>query len=165
MNNIEDKIVVATLDNNIDGNEYHLTSVYIALGTEYKLNDVNNISEHEYISFLSYKIENPKEITFFLDPKKFKTIFQINVHDIGDEFVFDKKPVFTVHINDQTKADDEGYFSVYYVATLNVDKLIKHQNQNNFGLELSRKNGDDDIIFTKSKQSFRSYQFYHKKDK
>ena len=42
MNNIEDKIKVATLDNNIDGKEYHLTSVYIGLGIEYKLNDMNN---------------------------------------------------------------------------------------------------------------------------
>ena len=161
MDFFDDVVEVALLDNKKDTKRYHLTSVYIAIGTECKNKKEFNVNEKEYTSFLIYRLKNTKEISFYIKTKKFKEVFKTDIHKIEEEFVFPYPLVFTIHIHDMEKVDEEGYLHIYYVCNLNVDKIITNSDRNNFMLSMQKKNGDNEFIFSKSQEGFHSFQVYH----
>ena len=146
---------IGTLKLESDGG-YHFTSVYFALEKE-PINEVKetngkNIFENEdYINLLSYELNGIHEINFFLEDKKFEEIFGRDIHN-EKEFIFPKQFLITIHIHDRKTLSKNMDCIIYYVIKLNVDKIMKSQKNENFGLNFKIKTCDEKFIFSKASE-------------
>lgn len=167
MNNSDKFIEIGIINNNKDNWEYNLTSVYIALEKNYSDEEIKNISyknyveEEKYLSLLSYELKNEKEIIFFLDNEKLKENFGKDIFK-QREFAFPKPIVFTIHIHNMKKTDENMDFNTFYVLILISKKISFTPEANKPILDLKKKMVDDNFIFDENEKNIGRYQIYLK---
>ena len=167
MKNLNKFIEIGAIDNHKDNKRYHLTSVYISLEKNFEDDDENDPSykndyeEDKYLSLISYDLKNEKEIIFFLNNEKFKENFGGDF--LGrEEFDFPNPIVFTIHAHDTEKLDSNSDFHTYYAINLSANKIIFSSKINKYCLEMKKKNGDENFIFSEKGKNSGSYQIFHK---
>ena len=143
-------IKVASIVNKANINIYHLSSIYIQADKEYEDESI----EMKYLSLFSQEL-NEEETTLYLNKKYFKELFKKDIPNNG-EYIFENPYIITIHVNDLGKSSGSTNEQVYYSVNLIGDKLIGFGNE--LKLNLEKKNGDERIVFSKSKEKVLEYE-------
>ncbi len=153
-----DEIKVASIMNKAYIYIYHFTSIYIELDKEGE----DESLEMKQLSLLSHEIDAVKEATIYLNPKKFKELYNKDIPNTG-EFIFKNPFIITIHVQDLSKCQGSGVGQVYYSISLRGNKLINSGKELTLNLEINH--GDERFTLSKSKDKFLEYELFFNESK